>query len=154
MRAVHLCLGLLLLTSLAFSQSQRSGDPVAHGRPAVHNRLYDLEHQFGQALQRKDAGFLSAHTASDFIDVAWNGLVFDKSKLLSDLAYLAISRYEMSNMKFRPLGADAGLVTYDLKIDASAAGKDAPRHQYASSVWVKREGTWMLQMHQVTPADH
>lgn len=119
-----------------------------------HNEIYNLEHQFGEALVKKDKHFLAEHLADNLVEIAWNGLVFTKSKLLSDLGFIDVQQYEISNVKFRALDRGAVLLTYDLEITADAAGHDAPSREYASSVWVKRDGRWLLQMHQSTPADH
>lgn len=118
------------------------------------NEIYNLEHRFGEALVKKDKHFLTEHLADNLVEIAWNGLVFTKSKLLSDLGYIDVQQYKISNVKFRELDRGAVLLTYDLEIAANAAGHDAPSREYASSVWVKRDGRWLLQMHQSTPADH
>lgn len=121
---------------------------------ADQNEIYNLEHDFGQALVRKDKNFLADHLADDLIEVGWNGLVFTKDKLLGLIGYVDVSQYDISNVKFRSLDRDAVLLTYDLNVNASAAGKSAPSHEYASSVWVKRDGKWVMELHQSTPANH
>jgi hypothetical protein len=121
---------------------------------AEEAEVYNLEHGFGEALVHKDKNFLAEHLADDLIVVGWNGLVFTKDKLLGVIGYVDVSQYEISNVKFRPLDRDAILLTYDLELNANAAGKSAPSREYASSVWIKRDGRWIMKMHQSTPANH
>lgn len=132
------------------SADTNSDEPVS----AVHDQVYDLEHKFGQALVHKDKEFLASRLADNLIEIAWDGMVFTKDKILSDLAYLHVGRYQIRNIKFRSLGSEAALLTYDLTTQASTAGKRAPARQYASSIWVKQNGVWRLLMHQSTPARH
>lgn len=138
---------------VARGQEQAAVEPYSPTE-AEQNEIYNLERGFGEALVRKDRHFLSEHLADDLIEVGWNGLVFTKDKLLSVIGYVDVSQYEISNVKFRPLDRDAVLLTYDLDVNANAAGKSAPSREYASSVWVKRDGRWLMQMHQSTPANH
>ena len=86
--------------------------------------------------------------------MAYNGLVFDREKLLSSMKYVDVNNYAMENLKVRALGPQAVLVTYDLRISAQVAGRHLPQKQYASSVWLQRAGAWKLVFHQATPADH
>lgn len=121
---------------------------------AEESEVYNLEHEFAEALVHKDKSFLTEHLADDLIEVGWNGVVFTKDKLMGVMGYLDISQYDISNVKFRPLDRGAILLTYDLDVNANAAGRSAPSREYASSVWVKRDGRWVMQMHQSTPANH
>lgn len=143
----------LVRSSNAGEDAQPTGQPDVVSE-ADQNQVYNLEREFGDALVHKDKSFLAEHLADDLIEVGWNGLVFTKDKLLSMLGYVEVSQYDISNVKFRLLDRDAVLLTYDLDLNADAAGKSAPSREYASSVWVKREGRWMMQMHQSTPANH
>jgi hypothetical protein len=86
--------------------------------------------------------------------VAYDGLVFTKPELLSKLNYLDVKHYAMKNFKVRLIGQSGALLTYDLDIQASAAGQHAPRKQYASSVWVREGRHWQLLFHQARPAKH
>jgi len=116
--------------------------------------LYNQEQQLANAEKQKDKSYFQQKLDDDLIYVAYNGLVFDKAKILESLNFIDVSSYEIKNMKVRSLAPEAGLVTYDLLLDAKIAGHDLPPKEYASSLWVKHGDNWMLVFHQVTPAHH
>lgn len=147
-----LLLSFVVLISMLAAGSGQS--PSGSVPDPEYDDVYNLEHEFGRALIHKDKQFLSEHLADSLVEIAWNGLVFTKGKLLSDIGYIDVSSYDISNVKFRELEPGAILLTYDLEMAMSAAGKAAPTRGYASSIWVKRDGRWVLQMHQTTPAEH
>jgi hypothetical protein len=149
-------LALFVVVGTAFAQAPPPSPAASPGASRVRLRtaLTKMEQQLAEAEQRKDKSFF-AHTLSpQFLMVAYNGLVFTKPELLSKLNYLDVTQYAMKNFKVRPIGEAGALLTYDLDIQASAAGRHAPPKQYASSVWVRRGGGWQLLFHQTTPARH
>ena len=123
------------------------------GRP-LENTAFNLEHKLAQAEKQGDKAFFEHTLDPGLVYVAYNGLVFDKNKLLASMKYVDVNNYSMENLKIRELGPDAVLVTYDLRINAKVAGTHLPQKQYASSVWLKRAAAWKLVFHQATPADH
>lgn len=151
-RARFLCLAalvaLLLLSGSGRGQQTRASDQQ------LHDVLYEQEQHLASAEKRKDKSYFEHALDDELIYVAYNGLVFTKAKIVESLNYIDVARYSIQNMKVRALGADAGLVTYDLQLNGSIAGHDLPAKQYASSVWLKRHGDWVLVFHQSTPAHH
>jgi hypothetical protein len=130
------------------------GGRQAETHKAVENVAFNLEHKLAQAEKQGDKTFFEQALDPALVYVAYNGLVFDRNKLLASMKYVDVNNYSMENLKIRQLGADAVLVTYDLKINAQVAGTHLPQKQYASSVWVKRARAWKLVFHQATPAHH
>jgi hypothetical protein len=120
----------------------------------LRDRLTNMERELARAEQQKNKNFFDRTLSPEFLMVAYNGLVFTKPELLSKLSYLDVKQYTMKNFKVRPIGRAGALLTYDLDIEASAAGRHAPVKQYASSVWVDEGGKWQLLFHQATPAKH
>lgn len=154
--ALVLSLIVLVMLGGAFARSPepskrttRSGD--GH---QLRDTLTNMEKELAQAEQQKNKRFFAQALSPQFLMVAYNGLVFTKPELLSKLAYLNVKRYAMKNFKVRPIGRAGALLTYDLDIEASAAGQHAPAKQYASSVWIREGGHWQLLFHQATPAEH
>lgn len=120
----------------------------------LQDTVYNLEHQLASAEKQHDKKFFETSMDNSLVYVAYNGLVFNKDKLLASMKYIDVNHYLMQNFKTRSLGPDAALVTYDLRINANIAGSQLPRKQYASSVWVRKGGGWQLIFHQATPAEH
>ena len=120
----------------------------------LRDTLTNMEKELAQAEQQKNKEFFDQALSPQFLMVAYNGLVFTKAELLSKLNYLDVKRYAMKNFKVRSIGHAGALLTYDLDIEASAAGQHAPAKQYASSVWIREGSHWQLLFHQATPAKH
>jgi hypothetical protein len=143
--AVVVCIGTLA------SGAQTSAKRVSG---SMQDTVYNLEHRLAQAEKQHNKRFFESSLDDELVYVAYNGLVFTKNKLLTSMQYIDVNHYSMENFKTRALGAEAALVTYDLKINASIAGSQLPAKQYASSVWVRKGGSWELIFHQTTPAEH
>lgn len=158
--ALTLIWGCFLAAALFFASGARAPaaqpkGPYANrsGKP-VENTAFNLEHKLAQAEKQGDKAFFEHTLDPALLYVAYNGLVFDKNRLLASMKYVDVNNYSMENLKIRQLGPDAVLVTYDLRINAKVAGTHLPQKQYASSVWLKRTAAWKLVFHQATPADH
>jgi hypothetical protein len=115
---------------------------------------FNLEHKLAAAEKQQDKAFFQKALDDRLVYVAYNGMVFDKAKLLSSMKYVDVNNYSIKNLKERGLGPDAELVTYDLNINGHVAGRELPEKQYASSVWLKTTQGWKLVFHQATPAHH
>lgn len=151
------CGWLLLLLTLpaAFPQNTDPNDLyVSSGDKSLENTLVGNEKQLAESEKTKDPTFLKKALANDMIYVAFNGLVFTKDKIVRDLTWIDVNTYNMENFKVRQLGRDAALLTYDLVEKGNIAGHGLPRKSYASSVWVRKSGKWILVFHQDTPAHH
>lgn len=121
---------------------------------SLQTTIYNLEHRLALAEKQQNKHFFQKALDNQLVYVAYNGLVFDKAKLLASMKYVDVNNYSIKNLKLRPLGARAALVTYDLDINANVAGTKLPHKQYASSVWLLNAGEWKLVFHQATPAHH
>lgn len=157
MRSVlTLSLILLFLLGSAFPRSLEpsKGPTRSEDGHRLRDTLTNMERELADAEQQKNKQFFDRALSPQFLMVAYNGLVFTKAELLSKLNYLNVKRYAMKNFKVRTIGRAGALLTYDLDIQASAAGQHAPAKQYASSVWIREGGHWRLLFHQATPAEH
>ncbi|MGH9568517.1 MAG: DUF4440 domain-containing protein [Candidatus Angelobacter sp.] len=147
--AVALFIAGLLVFALQSSAVQKDGPTTP-----LKNVVFNMEHELATAEKQQNHAFFNRTMDKGLVYVAYNGLVFDKAKLLSSMKYVDVNRYSMENFKVRELGPDAALVTYDLKINADVAGKQLPEKQYASSIWLHTGEGWKLIFHQATPAHH
>ncbi len=150
-RALTLAAASLLLFSATHGHGQEAATSADR---QLRNQLYSQEQQLATAEKRQDKQYFQRALDPNLIYVAYNGLVFTKTKVLQSLHYIDISRYSIENMKVQALGSNAGLVTYDLLLSAKIAGHDLPAKQYASSVWFRRGSSWVLLFHQSTPSHH
>ncbi|HEU5335379.1 MAG TPA: nuclear transport factor 2 family protein [Terriglobales bacterium] len=156
MRSVSALIVCTFLIGTALAQAPEPPKTAApsSSRVQLRDKLTKMEKELAQAEQQKNKSFFDQALSPQFLMVAYNGLVFTKPELLSKLNYLDVKQYAMKNFKVRPIGRAGALLTYDLDIQASAAGRQAPAKQYASSVWVRDGHGWQLLFHQTTPAKH
>lgn len=104
---------------------------------SLQDALYNEEQQLASAEKRQDKAYLERVLDDEIIYVAYNGLVLTKAKMVDSMKYINVAQYSIENLKVRRLGAAAGLVTYDLALDAKVAGHGLPA---SSTVWLKRGG--------------
>jgi hypothetical protein len=147
--AIRFLAPLLAMALLAQFRAAAQQDP-----PDLQTVMWNQEHDLAKAEQQQDRQFFQKALDDKLIYVAFNGLVFTKPKLVDGLNYIDVSHYEIEDMKTRALGANAALVSYDLKIKGNIGPLGLPEKQYASSVWVKNGERWQLIFHQSTPARH
>ncbi len=158
LRPTFAVVAILLIVTLSAPAQQptapQPGDQARNSGGRLQNVVFNLEHKLATAEKQQDKAFFQRTLDDQLVYVAYDGLVFDKSKLLSSMKYVDVKNYSMENLKVRSLGANAALVTYDLRINAHIAGRELPEKQYAASVWVRDNGQWKLMFHQATPAHH
>ena len=118
------------------------------------NELYDKEVELGKAEEAKQTAFFQQNLTPNFMFVAFNGLVLSKDEILHALSRVQVSACEIRNVRFRRLDHNVIQLAYDLFMNGDIAGQAMPHQQYATSIWVKEGGNWMLAYHQTTPAHH
>ena len=60
--------------------------------------------------------------------------------------------YTVADLRFVPVSADGGLVSYTLDATGTRNGSDFTRRLYVSSVWVRSGRQWVCVFNQQTPA--
>jgi len=107
-----------------------------------------------EAFQKGDADAVKRLMTDDHVAVtAAYGGPQDRAEQLKTLPDLKLSEYAAAKTKVLPLGKDAALVTYELTLKGTYKGKDVPRKNFASAVWVRRDGKWQEAFYQETPLD-
>lgn len=119
---------------------------------AVDAELLALE----TALARRDPsglpalpgglGVLGALVADDFLEFGRSGRVYDAASIRALLAAGKPSElaFEPRSFTVDLLAPDVALVTYEIGM---------PARTNRASVWVRRDGRWLIRFHQGTPAE-
>ncbi|HEU5210439.1 MAG TPA: nuclear transport factor 2 family protein [Longimicrobiales bacterium] len=109
--------------------------------------LLDLEQKFWKG----DSGFYEQNLADDALMVFADPVgVLNREAIVESIG--ASSRWrqvEMTEIQQLEIGADAVLLTY--LASAVRDGSEPAYQARASSLYVMREGAWMLAFHQQTP---
>ncbi len=129
---------------------------VAVSSAAANDAVKDVE----KAISTLNDAFKTGHpepikalmTADHVAVTPWAGTQTpdEQVKTLPDLK---LSEYATGKMTVRLLGPDAALVTYSLTLKGTFKGKDVPAKNFASAVWVKKDGKWLEAYYQETPLE-
>ena len=108
-------------------------------------------HRLESALARRDAALLDGDEralpeliADDFLEFGASGRTWTAAQVRDALATEPARDVPMENFAVARLAAGVALVTY--------RSRD-PRHAKRSSIWVRRNGRWVMRFHQGTLTD-
>jgi len=157
----HLPLAAILVLAFAaygMAQPQATASPTPKPRaPRVtkaqlQHQLVEMETALWTAWKNKDSKPFATHLSSDSVMVGEQG-VGSKGDVVQMMANMPcdVKSFALSDWKLTKLGASAALLTYKGAAEGTCAGQPIPT-SWASSVWVKRKGTWQAAFHQETPA--
>jgi ketosteroid isomerase-like protein len=115
--------------------------------------LLDLERQLWDANVAGDGEFYGKLLRPDALAVSpWGTIDYDTA-----VAGISVNRnpytgYELTDEHALALGPDAGLLTYQARVDGqrSDSGESFSHTVYATSVYVREDGRWRSAFHQQT----
>jgi glyoxylase I family protein len=113
---------------------------------ALEAELHRLESALARrdpALLESDARTLPELIADDFFEFGASGRTWTAAEVRNALATEPARDVPMEDFAVARLGVGAALVTY--------RSRD-PRHARRSSIWVRRNGRWVMRFHQGTLA--
>ena len=113
---------------------------------ALEAELHRLESALARrdpALLESDARTLPELIADDFLEFGASGRTWTAAEVREALATEPARDVPMEDFAVARLGVGAALVTY--------RSRD-PRHARRSSIWVRRNGRWVMRFHQGTLA--
>jgi uncharacterized protein (TIGR02246 family) len=136
---------LTLVVTFALAQTKRDD--------SVEAQILALEKRAFEAWKNKDKQFFEDHMseAGQYLDL--NG-VGGKAQYLKAIIEnnCTVSRYSLDNSKVTMLSKDVALLTYRYAHDAVCGGHPEASPLWASTVYVKHGGNWLIAFHQEIPA--
>ena len=113
------------------------------GDATVKDALVQVEHQWGDALLKRDAAAWSRFLADDWVLTYSDGTLVTKPMALADLkeGALKIESFQLDDVKVRVYG-DAAVVTGRITEKSKFQDKDTSGVRRFTDVFVKREGRW------------
>jgi ketosteroid isomerase-like protein len=106
------------------------------------------------AFERRDANAIGRLMTDDHVSVtAYYGGPMSKAQQLASLPDLNLSEYAAGKLRVLFLSKDVALVTYSLTQKGTFKGKEVPLRNYASAIWVNRDGKWLEAFYQDTPVE-
>jgi hypothetical protein len=123
------------------------------GDDSVEAQLVALEKRAFEAWKNKDRAFFEDHMseAGQYLDLNGVGGKAQYVKAIID-NNCTVSTYSLDNSKVTMLSKDVALLTYRYAHDAVCGGNPEASPLWASTVYVKRGGKWLIAFHQEIPA--
>lgn len=139
----------LMLVAVTFTvtsgQVQRNSSDEA-GIVALEKRAFE-------AWKNKDKRFFEEHMAEDgqYLDLNGAGGKAQYVQAIID-NNCTVNSYALDKTKVTMLSKDTALLTYRYTYDIVCGGKPEAGPLWASTVYVKRGGQWLIAFHQEIPA--
>jgi hypothetical protein len=157
MRAIRIvALGFAFLSCLfgchfqTHAQNNRQSEPT---RNSVSNEVMDKEMLAWELTKKKDKSNLANLLSEDFAEITDDGL-FDKAGVLANLDNLTVTDYAPTDFKIRNLAPNTIQLIFKVTVTGTFKGKAFQNHNYASSLWMKRDGRWQNVFFQETARDN
>ena len=136
---------VLLAVASVSGQEKVPGTPTGE----LEKTIVAQEQALYQAVARQDKTAFQSLTIAEGTWTTTSGFV--PIRLLGDdLGAFSITQFAVVNPLVKPLGAEAALVTYVRTGEGTFGGQALPRNALASTVWVRRDGSWRAIHHQET----
>jgi len=138
---------IIALALLTFVVSIASGQMKPNN--SVEAEIVALEQKAFEAWKNKDRKFFEEHMyeAGQYLDADGVGGKAQYVKAIIDND-CTVSSYSLDNTRVTMLGEDVALLTYRYANDVVCGGKPEASPLWASTVYVKRGGKWLIAFHQ------
>jgi hypothetical protein len=104
-----------------------------------------------EALKTGNVEIFANLTAEEavFVDAAGPAT---KAEVVRNVAGFTLTDYSMEDVRFVPLSAESGLISYKIHEKGVSHGHEFAAQAYISSIWAERAGKWFCLFSQETPA--
>lgn len=142
---------IVTLTLVAVASTFTSGQVNHHG--SVEAEIVALEKRAFEAWKNKDKRFFEEHMAGDgqYLDENGGGGKAQYVRAIIDND-CTIKSYALDKTKVTMLGKDVALLTYKYTYDIICGAKPEAGLLWSSTIYVKRDGNWLIAFHQELPA--
>lgn len=104
-----------------------------------------------EAFAKQDAAAIKKLVTDEHIAITpYYGGLATRDEQFKTLPDLKTTEYTVSQMKITLLTKDVALITYQLAQKGTFKGTELSPKNYASAVWVKRDGKWLEASYQET----
>jgi ketosteroid isomerase-like protein len=120
-----------------------------NGGDVFRDEIIALERASLDALKSGDLAAFGNMLSDDALIVDAHGSV-SKPEELKRFAAIRLKDYTMTGVRFVPVSAEGGLVTYMLTGTGTAQGKEVAVHEQISAVWERNGRDWLCVFFQVS----
>jgi hypothetical protein len=87
-------------------------------------------------------------TLSDYVYINHRGVIWNREEnAISLKSGVVFSSIEIKNSQVRKLSSTSALIIARVLIEAAAGGNDLSTETLTATVWVKKDGKWLAQLH-------
>src|SRR5213080_187036 len=137
------CMMLVALAPVCFAQAS----PAKQAKSASsESAITDLEKSAWEAYKNKQADAFKALMSKEYYGVYAEG-VKNLDAELADMAKSDLRDYSFSDVKVVFPHPKMAVMTYKVKVQATAEGKDVSGTYNSGSVWIQQGGKWVGAFH-------
>jgi len=140
---------VLLCALQAHAQPASQKEPVSN---SSSNEAIDREMLAWELTKKKDKSNLANILSEDFAEITEDGL-FNKAGILANLDNLTLTNYSATDFTAKDLAPNTILLIYKVTVTGFFKRHAFQNHNYASSLWMKRDGGWQNVFFQETDLD-
>ncbi|HWT00430.1 MAG TPA: nuclear transport factor 2 family protein [Pyrinomonadaceae bacterium] len=142
---------IIALTLVALAAASAFGQTKLDN--SVGAEIVALEKRAFEAWKNKDKRFFEEHMSEDgqYLDPNGVGGKAQYVRAIIDNG-CTINSYALDQTKVTMLSKDSALLTYKYTYDIVCGGKPEAGLLWASTIYVKRGGEWLIAFHQEVPA--
>jgi hypothetical protein len=116
---------------------------------SLEEQIVSKEREGLEALKTGNLEVFGNLTAEEavFVDAAGPAT---KAEVMKNVAGFALTDYSMEDVRFVPLSAESGLISYKIHEKGVSHGHEFALQAYISSIWGERAGKWVCLFSQET----
>jgi hypothetical protein len=116
---------------------------------SLEQQIVSKEREGLEALKVGDIERFGNLTADEAVMVDAHGPA-SKAQVLQNVAGFKLTDYSMEDVRFVPISANAGLISYKIIEKGVSHGREFAAQAYVSSIWSERENKWVCLFSQET----
>jgi len=137
------------LVFAARSVESRGSSQATSG--SLQQQIVAKEREGLDALKSGNVEIFANLTAEEAVFVDAAGLA-TKADVMKNVAGFTLTDYSMEDVRFVPLSAESGLISYKIHEKGVSHGHEFAAQAYVSSIWAQRAGRWLCLFSQETAA--
>jgi Domain of unknown function (DUF4440) len=116
---------------------------------AIEQQIIAKEKEGLDALKNGDVDHFGNLTADEAVLVDAHGPA-SKAQVLKNVAGFTLTDYSMEDIRFVPVSAATGLISYKITEKGVSHGREFTAQAYVSSLWTERNNKWLCLFSQET----
>ena len=150
---VAFCTNLLLARPKypAAEVEETNSENLRPGRDSIQQQIVSKEREELDSLKAGNLELFGNLLGDDAVFVDAQGPA-SKGEVLKNVGEFRLLEYSMEDVRFVPVSAESGLITYKVTEKGISHGREFTAQVYISAVWTKQGGKWVCLFSQETAA--